>query len=946
MSLYNKIIDLQKLTAAWQAVRKNRPACGVDEVTWQDFDINQKKELYQLHIELKERRYDSLPIRETVLYKGEKARNIALFSMRDKVVHQSVAVELQKIYEPLFGNNCFAYRPKKSALDAVSIVEQEVSRHEWALKLDICNFFDSIRQDRLLEVMHSQIGEEDVLELMRRILGAKKMDQKTGELVPKQTGIYQGSGLAPIWSNIYLMEFDAMMEEKTSFAVRYSDDMLFLGGSREELKQMETMAENYLVGIGLALSEHKKCLTLIKDGFEYLGYHFDKRGKAIGKKAEETLKERLEMMWMTSVNASASEKLQKGSEILGGWEQYYRPERVPGDILEYATALFMSQKKQGEFEDRYKSIRFQFDNPYPDLLEWLAGYWEKKGEPDYIRMEYEQYFHKSVYDTEVKIDSSSILFTELLSHYKRLLVHPDKEDYERLVQAYSDFGCYNKASAWQKDLEEFLQNKEGCIEMKPEPSWKPVQTPDDSGIRLMASLFAGREDIYATERFERGKRFVETVYEPLKDDVLRRHVRGEITVQSYVQRPNATVRFCVMDFDISKKILLRHEKGSHEFAAHLRKCLDMAAVVKKGLSTWGLVSYLEFSGYRGYHLWIFFREWIPVRYVNLLQERIERQIISSALHDGDIQMEFFPNRGKYKGDKPGQCIKLPYGVHTKSLETSYFLEKDGSAVTDVNRYFKDIVGYSLSEIKKILGRVAIQGGPVEREGEGKIADEAEDIVAVFGEVEPKVGEILCNCSLMRYLCQKASKTGYIGHFERQSILYVFGHLGEGGKQFVHKVMEFTVNYQYSITEKFIRRLPDKPVSCIKLREQYKTVTAEFGCNCNFKGTANCYPSPVLHAIKNTVEDVSDITVPISRSLSRTNEKRVVEELNVHKRVQDLSVRILELKKQKRGVDKAIEKLEKEVELIFDQMKTDCMEIESGLLVRRRKEDGYEWLIEL
>ncbi len=175
---------------------------------------------------------------------------------------------------------------------------------------------------------------------------------------------------------------------------------------------------------------------------------------------------------------------------------------------------------------------------------------------------------------------------------------------------------------------------------------------------------------------------------------------------------------------------------------------------------------------------------------------------------------------------------------------------------------------------------------------------------------------------------------------------MFGHLGEGGKRFVHKVMEYTVNYQYSITEKFILRLPDKLISSIKLREQYKTVTAEFGCNCNFKRTADCYPSPVLHAIKNTVEDVSDITVPISRSLSRTNEKKVVEELNVHKKVQELSARILELKKQKRGVDKAIEKLEKDVGQIFDQMKTDCMEIESGLLVRRRKGDGYEWFIEL
>ena len=78
------------------------------------------------------------------------------------------------------------------------------------------------------------------------------------------------------------------------------------------------------------------------------------------------------------------------------------------------------------------------------------------------------------------------------------------------------------------------------------------------------------------------------------------------------------------------KVLLRYEKGSHEFTAYLRKCLDTAAAVKKGLNMWGLISYLEFSGCRGYHLWIFFREWIPVRYVNLLEEHLERQVIGSV----------------------------------------------------------------------------------------------------------------------------------------------------------------------------------------------------------------------------------------------------------------------------------------------------------------------------
>ncbi len=199
---------------------------------------------------------------------------------------------------------------------------------------------------------------------------------------------------------------------------------------------------------------------------------------------------------------------------------------------------------------------------------------------------------------------------------------------------------------------------------------------------------------------------------------------------------------------------------------------------------------------------------------------------------------------------------------------------------------------------------------------------------------------------MRYLCQKARTTGYLTHFERLSVLYVFGHLGDEGKTFVHTVMEFTLNYQYHVTEKFIQKLPGKPISCLKLRDQYKQITAEYGCSCDFKRTKNCYPSPVLHAIKSSGDVAQDVTIPTSRTLSKEKEKKVVEEINIHKKVQELAGRIIEMKKQRRGIDKAIQKIENELEKIYDQAGIDCLEVDMGLLVRRRKGEVYEWLIEI
>ena len=171
-------------------------------------------------------------------------------------------------------------------------------------------------------------------------------------------------------------------------------------------------------------------------------------------------------------------------------------------------------------------------------------------------------------------------------------------------------------------------------------------------------------------------------------------------------------------------------------------------------------------------------------------------------------------------------------------------------------------------------------------------------------------------------------------------------------------MGFTLNYQYSTTQKFITKLPEKPVSCVKLREQYKLITAEYGCSCNFKRTKNCYPSPVLHAIKNSDDEQSDITVPMSHTMSKAKEEKVYEEINihkqteklaqriVHKQTEKLAQRIVELKKQKRGLDKSIRKTEAELQTIFDNAGIDCLEITMGLLVRRKKGEAYEWLIEL
>ena len=135
MSLYTKTIDIQKLNEAWKKVKSNKPAAGVDNVSYEDFDCGLRENIKQLNLELKESRYEPLPVKLVDLYKGEKVRTISLFSMRDKVVQQSLALELSKIYESEFSDSTYAYRPGRAALQAIDFLEKEIIVMNVYLKL-------------------------------------------------------------------------------------------------------------------------------------------------------------------------------------------------------------------------------------------------------------------------------------------------------------------------------------------------------------------------------------------------------------------------------------------------------------------------------------------------------------------------------------------------------------------------------------------------------------------------------------------------------------------------------------------------------------------------------------------------------------------------------------------------------------------------------------------
>lgn len=989
MSLYNKIIDLQKLSAAWNRVRRNKPAAGVDNITWQQFDENSREELKNLQTELADHIYMPLPVRNVTLYKGEKARKIALYSMRDKVVQQSLAAEIVKLYDGRLSQQSYAYRDNKSALQAVEDLSAEILTSEYnaVLKTDITHFFDNISWNILREKLCRTIKEEDVLELIRLNACTAILDEETGEIAEKTVGIHQGSAIAPILSNIFLMDFDIALARPGFFYVRYSDDILVLGEKKEKLISFLNEIKTRLEELGLFANEDKTLCCNLSEGVDFLGYHFDASGKSIPAKAEDRLYDRLETMWLTNPTLNVEEKAAKALEISGGWQQYYRGERGVQSIYEYIAFAFAVGGRK-ELIERLEQDRIKVENACKDIAEYLSLFWKKNEKGCLELLEYEQYYglpekeyHRPALN-EGRVRS-------LLELYRKHFVLEGEDTSTDLMQVYTDMQEYTNAQYWMEQTDCFrarnerfstLSRRKGYAgnlainipELKKEHSEAIVRTeaeqkeseadgkastsPGEQLILnitghtplLMLEAFSGRDDIYSIETvIGNQRRRTELQERPLTESQIEEHLRGEHTIGTYVQRPNSTVRYIVWDIDISKQFILKYGSSGESFDACLQHAYHKALEIQKLLDDKGIHCYIEFSGYRGYHVWLFLSEWIPVRFANMLTDRIEEEMVI----EDDITVECFPNKVRLKSGRIGQVIKIPCGIHVRSGRRSCFVDDDGQPVTDIDNFMETLAHYPLSTIRKVLSYAMTSKGGIaltDKETQVNVFDKQsdQDLQDTFSELNANVQEILMRCSLMKYLCLKAKRTGYLTHFERLSILYVFGHVGEEGKEFVHDVMRLTMNYQYNVTQRFIDRLPEKPVSCLKLREQYKKISAEVGCSCSFKRTKNCYPSPVLHALSLSTDVQEDITLPVSRTLSGEKGKKVIDELNVHKKAQELAGRILELRKQQRSLVKSVAKVERELEKIYDIADTNALEIEMGVLVRRKKENGYEWVIEI
>jgi len=281
-ALYDRIWRSDVLQEAWERVRSNRGAAGVDRETLAEVEgTGVEQMLAAVQDALRAGRYRPSPVRRKGIPKPDGGvRPLGIPTVRDRVVQQAAKLVLEPIFEADFLDSSYGYRPKRSATDALECIRKSfIEGCVWVLELDIRSYFDSIDHARLLGYVESRVSDRRVVKLVRKWLEAGVMEE--GVRRETVTGTPQGGVISPLLANIYLHVLDkAWAKRGQGTLVRYADDAVVMCKSQEEAEAALELMREVLSELGLELHPEKTRIVDLREGrkgFDFLGCHFHAR---------------------------------------------------------------------------------------------------------------------------------------------------------------------------------------------------------------------------------------------------------------------------------------------------------------------------------------------------------------------------------------------------------------------------------------------------------------------------------------------------------------------------------------------------------------------------------------------------------------------------------------------------------------------------------------------
>jgi RNA-directed DNA polymerase len=349
-SLVDKIYKKKNLEIAWEKVRKNKGCGGVDGQGIEEFEMDVQKHLDRLHDELRTGQYSPNPVLQHLIPKAGQAgkfRPLGIPTIFDRVCQQAILNRLEGIFEPLFDEASFGYRRERSTKDALRKVWKEIGEgYEWIVDADLENFFGTADHEKVMTLLHQQIADGRVLELIESILKAGCMVE--GRTIAVEQGVPQGGSLSPLISNILLTPFDWEMRRKGYRLTRYSDDWVITCRTKSEAQTVLRDAEKVLEKLGVTLNSKKTRIIHVRGGFEFLGYKIKQGSRPLKLSADKIksglragqiyayptqkslthFKDQIRKKTQRKIPLSTEELIAEINPIIRGWGNYYKKAHV------------------------------------------------------------------------------------------------------------------------------------------------------------------------------------------------------------------------------------------------------------------------------------------------------------------------------------------------------------------------------------------------------------------------------------------------------------------------------------------------------------------------------------------------------------------------------------------------------------------------------------------
>ena len=328
--ILSKILNKDNLNRAYKRVKANKGAPGVDGMTIEQALPWLKEHNHELTERIRKGHYTPSPVRRVEIPKPDGGvRKLGIPTVVDRIIQQAITQQLMPIFEPLFSDGSYGYRPGRSAKDAIQkIKEYAEDGYIRAVVLDLSKYFDTLNHELLINILRRNVKDERVIQMIKRYLKSGVMEN--GVVMETEEGSPQGGNISPLLANIYLNEFDQEFSKRGVPCIRYADDIVLLAKSERASERLLESSTKYLektLKLKVNREKSRTVSVFAIRNFKYLGFCLGKNGKGIyirvHAKPWKKAKDKLRKLTSRSRCGSIVGAMKRIEVYMRGWLNYY-----------------------------------------------------------------------------------------------------------------------------------------------------------------------------------------------------------------------------------------------------------------------------------------------------------------------------------------------------------------------------------------------------------------------------------------------------------------------------------------------------------------------------------------------------------------------------------------------------------------------------------------------